>query len=55
VMFALAGLGAACVPWMVGVLSTECSSLKLGLTVPLAGCAIMLALYLRHWTTESAT
>ncbi len=55
VMFALAGLGAACVPWMVGVLSTEYSSLKLGLTVPLAGCAIMLALYLRHWTTESAT
>jgi FHS family glucose/mannose:H+ symporter-like MFS transporter len=50
VMFALAGLGAACVPWMVGALSTEFSSLKLALTVPLAGCAIMLALYLRNWT-----
>ena len=49
VMFALAGLGAACVPWMVGALSTELSSLKLGLTVPLAGCTIMLALYLRNW------
>lgn len=49
VMFALAGLGAACVPWMVGALSTELSSLKLGLTVPLAGCVIMLALYLRNW------
>jgi len=51
VMFALAGLGAACVPWMVGALSTALSSLKLGLTVPLAGCAIMLALYLRNWTS----
>jgi fucose permease len=55
VMFALAGLGGACVPWMVGALSAEFSSLKLGLTVPLFGCAMMLALYMRNWrTTESA-
>ena len=54
VMFALAGFGAACVPWMVGVLSAEFSSLELGLTIPLAGFAIMLALYMRNWRTESA-
>ena len=52
VMFALAGVGAACVPWMVGSLSTALASLRLGLTVPLAGCAIMLLLYLRNWQTS---
>jgi MFS transporter, FHS family, glucose/mannose:H+ symporter len=51
VMFALAGVGAACVPWMVGALSSALSSLRIGLTVPLIGCAIMLLLYLRKWTT----
>ena len=49
VMFALAGFGAASVPWIVGFVSDQLSSLKLGLTVPLAGCVIMLALYLRDW------
>jgi len=53
VMFALAGCGAACVPWLVGFLSTALSSLRLGLTVPLAGCAIMLLLYLRNWSAVS--
>jgi MFS transporter, FHS family, glucose/mannose:H+ symporter len=49
VMFALAGLGAACMPWIVGFTSTQLSSLKFGLTVPLAGSVIMLALYARNW------
>jgi len=53
VMFALAGVGAACVPWMVGVVSTAMSSLRLGLTVALVGCAIMLLLYLRKWQTSA--
>jgi FHS family glucose/mannose:H+ symporter-like MFS transporter len=53
VMFALAGCGAACVPWLVGFLSTALLSLRLGLTVPLAGCAIMLLLYLRNWSAVS--
>jgi fucose permease len=52
VMFALAGVGAACVPWMVGALSTALSSLRLGLTVPLAGCALMLLLYFRNWKSS---
>lgn len=54
VMFALAGIGAATVPLMVGTFSAALSSLKLGLTVPLAGCAIMLAIYMRKWAAESA-
>lgn len=49
VMFMLASFGAACMPWLVGVLSTEEASLKVGLAVPLAGCVLMLALYLRDW------
>ena len=49
VMFMLASFGAACMPWLVGVLSTEEASLKIGLAVPLAGCALMLGLYLRDW------
>jgi fucose permease len=49
VMFMLAGFGASCMPWLVGVTSTLTSSLKFGLTVPLAGCVLMLALYFRSW------
>jgi fucose permease len=54
VMFALAGVGAASVPLMVGTLSASLSSLKLGLTVPLAGCVTLLAVYMRRWTAEPA-
>jgi len=49
VMFALAGFGGAFLPWLVGFASTQMSSLKLGLTVPLLGAAAMLAIYLRAW------
>ena len=49
VMFGLAGVGAACGPWLVGFTSTQWTSLKLGLIVPLVGCAVMLGLYLRAW------
>jgi len=46
VMFALAGVGASVGPWLVGFTSTELSSLRIGLAVPLIGCSIMLAIYL---------
>jgi fucose permease len=49
VMFMLASFGAACMPLLVGVTSTEMSSLKCGLAVPLIGCVLMLVLYLRDW------
>ena len=49
VMFMLASLGAACMPWLVGVTSTEMSSLKFGLVIPLLRCVLMLVLYLRDW------
>ena len=42
VMFALAALGSALVPPLVGVVSRYEGSLRVGLLVPLAGCATML-------------
>jgi fucose permease len=44
IMFALAGLGGAVMPWLVGLASTGTGSLRAGLLVPLAGCLAMLAL-----------
>jgi fucose permease len=54
VMFALAGLGAGCGPLIVGFTSTQMSSLKLGLTVPLLGCAVVLGFLLRRWPAPAA-
>ena len=48
-MFMMAGFGAACMPWLVGVTSTHLQSLKVGLTIPLGACVLMLALYFREW------
>lgn len=41
-MFAFGGAGGAAMPWLVGMLSTQTGSLRIGLLVPLSGCAIML-------------
>ena len=43
--FALAGLGGATVPWLVGFWSTAAGSLRAGLVVPLLGCFMMMALH----------
>jgi MFS transporter, FHS family, glucose/mannose:H+ symporter len=43
VMFALAAMGGATMPWLVGLVSTKTDSLRAGLLVPLAGCIAMLA------------
>jgi FHS family glucose/mannose:H+ symporter-like MFS transporter len=44
IMFALAGLGGATMPWFVGLTSTKTGSLRAGLLVPLGGCVAMFAL-----------
>ena len=54
VMFMLASVGAACMPWLVGVTSTQTSSLKVGLAIPLVGCILMLGLYFRQWSTPAS-
>jgi fucose permease len=48
-MFFLSNIGGGLLPWMVGVSSNHFSSLKVGLAVPLIGCAAMFGLYLREW------
>ncbi|MBS1839390.1 MAG: MFS transporter [Acidobacteria bacterium] len=44
VMFASAAIGSATLPWLVGEISRATSSLRVGLIVPLVGCAIMLTI-----------
>jgi MFS transporter, FHS family, glucose/mannose:H+ symporter len=53
VMFALAGLGGATLPWLVGALSAHTGNLKAGLVVPLLGSAIMLVLYVANRRVRS--
>jgi FHS family glucose/mannose:H+ symporter-like MFS transporter len=43
-MFNLAGLGGATLPWLVGFTSTRANSLRIGLLVPLLGAIAMLIL-----------
>jgi FHS family glucose/mannose:H+ symporter-like MFS transporter len=42
VVFSMASFGGSVMPWVVGVVSTQVGSLRIGLLVPLAGCVIML-------------
>jgi MFS transporter, FHS family, glucose/mannose:H+ symporter len=44
ILFGLAALGGATMPWLVGFASTEAGSLRTGLFVPLVGCLIMISL-----------
>jgi FHS family glucose/mannose:H+ symporter-like MFS transporter len=44
ILFALAAMGGATLPWLVGFASTRTGSLRAGLLVPLAGCMVMLSL-----------
>ena len=44
IMFPLASLGGASMPWVVGVVSTQAGGLRAGLIVPLAGCVVMVAM-----------
>lgn len=44
VMFSLAALGGATMPWTVGFVSQHSNSLRMGLLVPLAGCFAMIIL-----------
>jgi FHS family L-fucose permease-like MFS transporter len=46
IMFALANIGGAVLPWIVGLVSTKTRDLHAGLIVPVAGCIAMLCLLL---------
>jgi FHS family glucose/mannose:H+ symporter-like MFS transporter len=44
VMFSMAAVGGATMPWMVGFVSQHANSLRVGLLVPLLGCVAMIVL-----------
>ena len=47
-IFVVAGLGSAFLPWATGVISSSTASLRIGLLVPLAASVLMLALGIRQ-------
>ncbi len=49
VMFSLASLGPAILPWMVGVISKATGNLRAGLAVPLAATVILLLIHIQDW------
>jgi MFS transporter, FHS family, glucose/mannose:H+ symporter len=49
VMFSLAAVGPAVVPWTVGVISHATGSLRIGLLVPLAATVILFLIHLFDW------
>jgi MFS transporter, FHS family, glucose/mannose:H+ symporter len=49
VMFSLASLGPAIIPWMVGVISHSTRSLRTGLLVPLGATVILFLIHLFDW------
>jgi MFS transporter, FHS family, glucose/mannose:H+ symporter len=49
VMFSLASVGPAVIPWMVGVISHSTGSLRAGLLVPLGATVILLLIHLLEW------
>jgi FHS family glucose/mannose:H+ symporter-like MFS transporter len=53
-MFALGNVGGATLPWLVGYCSTQFSSLKAGLVVPLITGVVLLGLYLNDWRVAEA-
>lgn len=54
ILFTSSNIGGGLLPWMVGVSSNHFGSLKVGLAVPLIGCAAMFALYGREWSVTQA-
>jgi fucose permease len=48
-MFAMANLGGASLPWLVGYVSTRSGALKTGLVAPLAAAVLMFVLYFAKW------
>ncbi len=51
--FMMSNLGGACLPWLVGLLSTKIGTIRGGLAVPLLGSAAMYVLYLPGWFSKS--
>jgi fucose permease len=48
-MFSLAAIGPALIPWMVGVISHATGSLRAGLLLPLGATVILFLIHLVEW------
>jgi len=55
IIFFVAGLGSAFLPWLTGIVSSATSSLRIGLAVPFAASLLMLVLGLRQIVIEKGT
>jgi MFS transporter, FHS family, glucose/mannose:H+ symporter len=49
VMFSLASVGPAVIPWLVGITSQATGSLRAGLLLPLGATVLLLMIHLRDW------
>jgi fucose permease len=49
VMFSLASIGPAVIPWLVGMTSQATASLRVGLMLPLGATLALLLIHLREW------
>jgi fucose permease len=52
VMFTMANLGGASLPWLVGYFSNKLGDLRAGLAVPLIAGVLMYLFYLQSWRPE---
>jgi MFS transporter, FHS family, glucose/mannose:H+ symporter len=53
IMFTMANLGGAFLPWLVGYFSSRFSSVRDGMVVPLIAGAVMCGLYLMNWSAKA--
>ena len=49
VMFSLAAVGPAMLPWLVGVISQATGNLRAGLAVPLVATAVLFVVHVKEW------
>lgn len=55
IVLAVSGLGAAALPWLMGVVSTQTGSLQVALALPLAAAVVLLGMSLWRNDSQSAT
>jgi fucose permease len=55
IVLAVSGLGAAALPWLMGVVSTRTGSLQVALALPLAAAIILLGMSLWRYSNRVVT
>jgi fucose permease len=49
IMFSIAAIGPAALPWLVGVISQSAGNLRAGLVVPFVATVILFLIHLKEW------